>query len=161
MDAPRRRSYRTRLVISVAAGVLVVDQLSKAWAVARLTDGAVGAIGSLRFNLAYNTGMAFSVGRGRGLGPFIAPLALLVVVVLVLSGGVARRAVGAVAAGLIVGGALGNLADRAFRGGDGFLHGAVVDFIDLQWWPIFNIADSAVVGGAILLVLTNLRAEPT
>ena len=63
---------------------------------------------------------------------------------------------GAVAAGLVAGGALGNLGDRAFRGDDGFLHGAVVDFIDLQWWPIFNVADSAIVVGGILLVVVSM-----
>ena len=50
----------------------------------------------------------------------------------------------------------GNLGDRAFRGDAGFLHGAVVDFIDLQWWPIFNVADSAIVVGGILLVIVSM-----
>jgi signal peptidase II len=57
----------------------------------------------------------------------------------------------AVSIGLVLGGALGNLVDRAFRPGDGFLGGGVVDFIDLQWWPVFNLADSAIVVGAIVL----------
>ena len=47
-----------------------------------------------------------------------------------------------VGAGLVLGGALGNLLDRLFREGDGFLGGAVVDFVDLQWWPVFNVADA-------------------
>ena len=62
---------------------------------------------------------------------------------------------GLVALGLIVGGALGNLVDRAFRGDAGFLQGAVVDFIDVQWWPVFNVADMAVVDrrrAAVVLV---------
>ena len=54
--------------------------------------------------------------------------------------------------GLVLGGALGNLVDRAFREGSGFLGGAVVDFIDLQWWPVFNVADTAVSVGGVLLV---------
>ena len=59
-----------------------------------------------------------------------------------------------VAAGLIAGGALGNLADRMFRG-DRFLHGAVIDFIDFQWFPIFNIADMAIdIGGALFVLWT-------
>ena len=61
------------------------------------------------------------------------------------------------ASGLISGGALGNLLDRAFRGDDGFLHGAVIDFIDLQWWPVFNVADACIVVGAILLVIASFR----
>ena len=52
---------------------------------------------------------------------------------------------------------MGNLIDRAFRGDQGFLHGAVVDFINLQWWPVFNVADMGVVVGAILLVIVGLR----
>ena len=52
---------------------------------------------------------------------------------------------------------MGNLIDRAFRAGDGFLGGAVVDFIDLQWWPVFNVADAAIVVGALLLFGTQWR----
>lgn len=59
------------------------------------------------------------------------------------------------AVALIVAGALGNLLDRIFRGGDGILGGAVVDFISLDWWPVFNIADIAITVGAILMVLTG------
>jgi signal peptidase II len=62
-----------------------------------------------------------------------------------------------VAIGLVAGGALGNLIDRAFRAGDGFLGGGVVDFIDLQWWPVFNLADAAIVLGALLLFGTQWR----
>lgn len=65
---------------------------------------------------------------------------------------------GAVAVGLVLGGAAGNLADRAFRAGDGFLGGAVVDFVDLQWYPVFNLADAAIVVGAGLLLLATARA---
>jgi signal peptidase II len=54
---------------------------------------------------------------------------------------------------------VGNLADRLFRADAGILSGAVVDFIDLQWWPVFNLADTAIVCGAILLLLTSVR-EP-
>lgn len=61
--------------------------------------------------------------------------------------------------GLIIGGALGNLADRIFRESNGFLKGEVVDFIDFQWWPVFNIADSAVVIGCLLLAVNGLRFE--
>ena len=69
----------------------------------------------------------------------------------------------AVAAGLIAGGALGNLADRVFRG-DRILHGAVIDFIDFQWFPIFNVADMAIdIGGALFVLWTifgHRRASP-
>jgi signal peptidase II len=59
----------------------------------------------------------------------------------------------------VLGGALGNLVDRAFRAGDGILGGHVVDFVDLQWWPVFNVADTALWVGIGLLVLSSWR-EP-
>lgn len=154
-DPPRK----LRVVVAVAAVVVLIDQLTKTWAIRALADRAapIEVVGSLQFQLLYNTGAAFSMGNGRGLGPWVAVLALVVVVGLAL-GYTSRFTLGAVAAGLIAGGAVGNLLDRAFRGDAGFLHGAVVDFIDLQWWPVFNVADAAVVIGAVLLVLASLRA---
>ena len=143
-------------MVLVGLAVLLADQLSKRWALNRLVEGPIDLVGSLRFNLAFNTGTAFSMGSGKGLGPWISLLAIGVVVALALAGGTARTRLGAVAAGLVAGGALGNLGDRAFRGDAGFLHGAVIDFIDLQWWPIFNVADSAIVVGGILLVIVSM-----
>lgn len=139
----------------VAVGWFAFDQLSKWWAVSGLGDGTVDVVGSLRFQVAVNHGASFSLGTG--LGAWIGVFALVVVGVLVWQGRSVRSRLGAVAMGLIVGGALGNVADRAFRG-DGFFDGGVIDFIDLQWWPVFNVADIGVVCGAILLVLSMLRA---
>ncbi|MCU1353591.1 MAG: lspA [Acidimicrobiales bacterium] len=152
---PRRRMG---VVAAVAAVALALDQLTKWWALERLSAGrTVHLVGSLRLNLAFNTGTAFSLGSGKGMGPWISVLAIVVVAVLALSGASARFLAGAIATGLVAGGAVGNLADRALRGHDGFLHGAVVDFIDLQWWPVFNVADAAIVVGAGLLVVVGLR----
>lgn len=148
---------RLDVVAAVAALVVVADQASKTWALRALQEGPIDLVGSLRFNLLYNTGTAFSMGSGKGLGPWISVLAIGVVVGLSL-GHTSRFRLGAAAAGLIAGGAIGNLADRAFRGDDGFLHGAVIDFIDLQWWPVFNVADAAICIGAGLLVVASLRA---
>jgi len=148
---------RLGIVACVAACVLVADQASKWWAVHRLSGGdIVDLVGSLRFNLYHNTGVAFSLGSDNGIGPWISVLAIGVVVA-VSFGATSRYPLGAVASGLISGGALGNLLDRVFRGDQGFLHGAVVDFIDLQWWPVFNVADAAIVVGAILLVIASFR----
>ena len=158
----RVASRSTVITVAVAAVVIALDQLTKAWAVNTLADGHdIDVIWTLRFHLTFNGGMAFS--QGRGLGPIIGVVALIVVVVLLAS---LRRhnhsAVAAVAVGLVVGGAAGNIVDRLFRSGDGFLSGEVVDFIDLQWWPIFNVADAAVVIGGALLLLASLRgAGPT
>lgn len=142
------------LTASVAIAVYTLDQLSKSWAVDRLSDGrTIDLIGSLRFNLAFNSGAAFS--QGTGSGPIIALIAVVVVVVLLWTGRSSTSRTSAFAVGLVVGGAVGNLSDRLLRDGPGgFFGGAVVDFVDLQWWPIFNVADSAIVIGGILLVLS-------
>ncbi len=146
------------LIGAVALGVYALDQASKSWAVHRLSDGStVDVIGSLRFNLAFNSGAAFS--QGTGFGPVIALVAMVVVIALVWTGRSATSRASAVAVGLIVGGAVGNLSDRLLRSGPGGLFGgAVVDFIDLQWWPVFNVADSAIVVGGLLLLLSTALA---
>ena len=120
------------------------------------SNGPIDLVGSLRFRLAFISGASFSVGSGRG-GLF-ALVGLVVVAVLVGSVARWRGALAPTALGLVLGGALGNLTDRVVRaGGDGILGGRVVDFVDLQWWPVFNVADMAVVTGACLLVLASLR----
>jgi signal peptidase II len=149
-----RAPARTLTMVSVGIAVLVVllDQLTKRWAVRALSSGrVVDVVGSLRFNLTFNSGMAFS--QGRGVGPLIGIVALAVVVALLISLRRNGSVLSSVGIGLVIGGAIGNLLDRLFRAGDGFLGGAVVDFIDVQWWPVFNVADMAItVGGAILVV---------
>jgi len=152
-----RPPRRLKIVGAVAAAVLIADQASKWWALGRLDDGQiVDLFWTLRFNLFSNTGVAFSLGTDSGLGPWISLLAIGVSIA-VSFGTTSRYPLGAVASGLISGGALGNLMDRAFRGDEGFLHGAVIDFIDLQWWPVFNVADAAIVVGALLLVAASFR----
>jgi signal peptidase II len=155
-----KASRSTVITVAVAALVVLVDQLTKTWAVNSLGDGHdVDVVWTLRFHLTFNGGMAFS--QGRGLGPVIGVIAIVVVVVLLLSLRRTGSAVAAVAVGLVVGGAAGNIIDRLFRSGRGFLGGEVVDFIDLQWWPVFNVADAAVViGGVLLLVSSFVAAEP-
>lgn len=147
-----------RLWVMVAL-IVALDQLTKHWALNRLSQSrTIDIVGSLRFNLAFNKGMAFS--QATGFGPVIGALGFVVVIGIVLW---LRRLAGGVssfAAGLIVGGAVGNLIDRLFRG-DAFLRGAVVDFIDLQWWPVFNIADSAISIGAVLMFVASFRRVRT
>ena len=152
-----RRTIAVSVV--VAAAVVVIDQLTKRWALGALDDRDIHLFWTLQFNLAYNTGMAFS--RGQGLGPFIGVIALVVVVLMLVRLGREGGRLATVATGLIVGGALGNITDRIFRG-DGLLDGAVIDFIDPQWFPIFNVADIGVTIGGTLLVLTAIRTgQPT
>jgi signal peptidase II len=153
-----RRSV-TPLIGVVAFGVLVLDQLTKRLALQGLDGGRViEVVGTLRLRLVFNEGLAF--GLGSRFTSLIALTAVVVVIVLLRN---RHRVVGVlptVALGLIVGGAVGNLLDRFLREGrGGFMGGAVVDFIDPQWWPVFNTADMAITIGAVLLALTAGR-EP-
>lgn len=153
--ADRLRSGSLGASSAIAAVVIALDQSTKRWALDRLGDGEiVHVIWTLQFNLAFNTGMAF--GRAQGWGPVIAVIATVVVVWLLASLRREASALSVVAIGLVIGGALGNLLDRVFRG-DGLLDGSVVDFIDFQWFPIFNVADISINVGGALLVIGYLR----
>jgi len=139
---------------STAAAVVAVDQLTKTWALRALRDGPIHVLGTLQLNLSFNTGAAF--GLGKGLAPLFMVGAIAVLVAVIGFGRSAATTTAAVIAlGLVVGGATGNLADRFLRDHGG----AVVDFIDLQWWPIFNVADAAITGGAALLILSGLSKK--
>ena len=143
---------RTALVAAVAAVVIALDQLTKTWAVNTLATRDIDLFWTLRFHLARNRGPAFSLGFGSG--GAIAILAIVVVIVFLVIGRSVDTTLGVLSLGLVLGGALGNLIDRAVRAGSGFLGGGVIDFIDPQWWPVFNVADMAVTIGGVLLVFT-------
>ncbi len=146
---------QSRRLWGLIAVIVASDQLTKQWALNRLSDNRViDLVGSLRFKLAFNKGMAFS--QATGAGPIIGALGFVVVIVIVVWLRRSAQGAAAIAAGLIVGGAIGNLADRLLRG-DAWLRGAVVDFIDVQWWPVFNVADAAISIGAVLMVVASLR----
>lgn len=135
-----------------AGAVLAADQLTKWWALVALDEGRViDIVWTLRLRLVFNTGAAF--GRFDGLGPVIAVVAVVIAAVLLRRGTLAPERRNSIALGSMAGGALGNLVDRLVRAGDGFLGGAVVDFIDVQWWPVWNVADMAIVVGGAALVL--------
>ncbi|HEX2041598.1 MAG TPA: signal peptidase II [Acidimicrobiales bacterium] len=140
----------------MAAAVVAADQLTKAWALAALEDGPIRLVGAVRLALTYNSAAAF--GLGGAFVPFLAVGALVLVIVLVARGDVTRSPFLATAAGLVVGGAFGNLADRLFRS-PGLLRGAVVDFVDLRWWPVFNLADAAITCGCVALLWSGWRSR--
>lgn len=150
------RRPRVVLLATTALGVVAADQVSKAVAVAELTGREPIEMlgGVLTLNLAYNSGAAFSLAQG-----FTVLFSLVAVAVAVVIVRVARQLVSAwwaAALGLLLGGAVGNLCDRLFRA-PGPLRGHVVDFLQLPHWPIFNLADSAIVCAAALMVLLTLR----
>ncbi len=151
-DAVKANPWRAPILLAI--GVVIADQLTKHWAVNRLSDDRVIELfWTLQFNLAFNSGMAFS--RGQGLGPIIAVVATVVIVWLLVSLRTTGGRLNTFGIGCVIGGAAGNLIDRAFRQ-DAWLHGAVVDFIDFQWFPIFNIADIAINVGAGALILNAI-----
>ena len=153
-STPQRLLYLA--VVIVAVPVYLADQLTKAWAIANLQpDQPRELIGSvLRLNLIRNSGAAFSIGTG--LTWVLTTIACAVVVFVVVT---ARRLGSrgwALALGLLLAGSLGNLTDRMFRApGPG--RGEVVDFVQLPHYPIFNVADSAIVCSAILMVILAVR----
>jgi signal peptidase II len=156
---PRRP--RTWLLLGLAAAVFALDLATKLLVVATLSEREPVRLlgGALYLTEARNTGAAFSFAEGATV--VFTLIAAVVVVVIVRA---ARRLFStgwAVALGLVLGGAVGNLVDRVFRD-PGFLRGGVVDFLSLfapdgSVWPIFNVADSAIVCGGLLGALLAFR----
>lgn len=152
-----RSTGQTPKLIIVA--VVIADQATKNWALNSLNDGrTIDLVWTLRFNLVFNSGMAFS--QGQGLGRLIGLLAIGVAVWLWSSLKKASTNLSLVGTAMLIGGALGNVVDRLFRG-EKWLAGSVIDFIDLQWFPVFNIADSAVTLGAAMLITSSVVTSRT
>lgn len=151
---PSGRSRRG-LVLTVALVWLLLDVLTKVVVVARLTPGRpVDLVGSaVRLDLLRNPGSAFSLATGYT--AVLSLVAVAVIVVVVRISGRLRSTVWALAFGLLLGGALGNLSDRVFRA-PGFLRGYVVDFVAVGRWPVFNVADSGITVAAVLIVALSL-----
>ncbi len=137
---------------------MAVDQLTKQWALDALANGPINLIGeTLRFRLTRNPGAAFSSFTGGG--AVLAGVAIVAVVAIALYLPKVELALDRLALALIMGGAAGNVVDRIFRG-DGFLDGAVIDFIDLSFWPTFNVADSAISIGVVVMVFSAFFIAP-
>jgi signal peptidase II len=153
-----QRAKRVILFAVIAFVVLVLDLVSKIIVVAKLpepTETQTGHApvrllgGAIYLDQTRNSGAAFSLGTGFTI--VLTAVAIAVVVVIVRTAGRMRSTGWATALGLVLGGALGNLADRARIG-------AVIDFIDPAFWPAFNVADAAIVLG-ILGFLYVIEAE--
>jgi signal peptidase II len=131
--------------------VIALDHLTKYAVVRALAEGESRPIidDVLRLSHIRNSGAAF--GTLKGLGGVLVLAAMVGVVAFALIVVRNPEPVTAIGAGLVAGGAAGNLIDRMFR------PGGVVDFVDLRFWPAFNVADSAITIGAILLLVTGFR----
>ncbi|WP_163548526.1 signal peptidase II [Candidatus Frankia nodulisporulans] len=144
------------LLVATAAALIALDVITKHLAVAKLSGrNPVEVIpGVLDLELTRNSGAAFSIAGGSTV--VLSLVALLVIGVVVFTARRLRSTGWAVVLGALLGGAIGNLIDRIFRA-PGPLRGHVVDFVHLHHWPIFNVADSAIVCGGVLAVLLSLR----
>lgn len=148
VGSPRRRRLAT--IVLVALIIVAADQITKTIAIDNLAHGPIQLVGPLSLALSFNSGVAFSIGTGLTL-----PIIVVVIVSIFLLAWFARGTPSmpvAVGTGLILGGALGNLGDRLFRGHGG----AVVDFVHLGFWPTFNLADASIVIGTIVVLISIL-----
>ena len=157
-------NHRLTLVTTLAilAVTVTLDQGTKIWAESALEDGdVVEILPTLEFDLSYNSGFSFSTGSGFGsyIGVLVLGLIGFLVWQIVVSESMTRVWILAT----IMGGAIGNLVDRLFRADNGFLSGEVIDFIDVTWYAVFNVADMFVVCGAVAFagfeLVLHRRAE--
>ena len=154
---PRARPRRIGLLIGMAAFVIAADAISKAIVVAKMPDRAAPIRllgGLLTITYTRNGGAAFSIGTSMTV---VFTLIAAGVIVYILRAARNLRSIGwAIALGLLLGGATGNLLDRIFRAPAPF-QGHVVDWIQLPHWPVFNLADSSISCAGVLVVLLALR----
>jgi signal peptidase II len=154
---------RRRVVVlaAVAVFVLAADAITKAIVVAHLHSPVRLLGGLLTLRLLRNSGAAFSIGTSMTV--VFTAIAVGVIVFILRTARKLRSLPWAITLGLLLGGAAGNLSDRLFRA-PGVLRGSVVDWIELPHWPVFNLADSAIVCGgvlAVLLAMLGLRLDGT
>jgi signal peptidase II len=157
-DGAPAHGRRVAVLACVAAFVLAADAVTKAIVVAHLRpDQPVHLLGNVfEFWLTRNPGAAFSVGTGETI--VFTVIALCVIVYIARTARKLYSTGWAIALGLLLGGAAGNLGDRIFRA-PGLFRGDVVDWIGVvpRYYPIFNLADSAIVCGGILMVVLAMR----
>ena len=156
---PRRaRPARSQLavLVGVAVFVLAADAITKVVVVAQLSGHPPIRLlgGLLTLRLIRNSGAAFSLGTS--LTVVFTAIAVGVIIFILRTARRLRSLPWAITLGLLLGGAAGNLADRLFRA-PGVMRGDVVDWIELPHWPVFNLADSAIVCGGVLAVLLAVR----
>jgi signal peptidase II len=160
---PARRRRLLTTLVALTFGVLVVDQLTKIWALSALDDGVRRSVvgRALGLQLVFNPGAALSIATGMTW--LLTVIAAAVVVVVIRASRRLGSTLWAVALGLLLGGAVGNLLDRLFRE-PGVARGHVVDFIAYGNWFVGNVADIAIVVAAVMIVLlaaTGVRLDGT
>lgn len=142
---------RYPMAVGIAVLIVALDLYTKRLAAIHFDGSPLELIpGFLTLTYTENPGAAFSLFTGAG--PYIGVAAIAVSAFVLGALRAARPTLEVVALGMVLGGALGNLADRIFRG-DGFLDGKVIDWVDMWWIPTFNIADASITVAIALLLL--------
>lgn len=145
------------IAVGMASSLVLVDSWTKRWASIHFVDNPLEVIpGFLTFTYTENPGAAF--GSLQNAGPILGVAAIGVTLGLLWALRHARPGLEVVAFGLIMGGAVGNLVDRIFRG-PGLLDGKVIDWVNLWWIPTFNVADMSVTTAVVLLVVQAWRTR--
>jgi signal peptidase II len=156
---PTPRRSLVWLTLAVAAVVIVLDRLTKWWAVAELKprQQPIDVIGTfLQFRYVENTGAAF--GIGTGITWVFTGIAIIVAIVIIRTSRKIGSVAWAVAFGMLLGGAVGNLIDRLVNPPSPGM-GYVVDFISMPPFQVFNLADASIVCSAVLMVILALRGS--
>jgi signal peptidase II len=153
-----RRTPPWVFLFATAAIAYTLDRVTKLWAESTLAARPPIVVIPHMVDLGYTTNSGGAFGLGQSAWWIFALASSAVSIAIVISAFRVHRVLIAVALGLILGGALGNLTDRVIND-DGFLRGHVVDFIDFHVWPVFNLADSSIVIGAVLLGIFATRDE--
>jgi len=149
---------KVKYLLTSTLVIVAVDQLTKSLAAAKLDpNDPVSLVWTLQLNITRNSGASFSMGSS--LTPYIASAAILAALGIACIAWNEKKPATLCFYGIVLGGVLGNVTDRVVRSGDGFLGGGVVDFIDFQWWPIFNVADMALVIGLPILMFLRYQDE--
>lgn len=151
---PPTRTARTFLCVALFS--FIADRITKFIAIHALAAASYAVMPGLSFQLAFNTGISFSLFASSSSWVLTSVVAFIVSLLIIIWRFTAHTCLADWAYGLIIGGAIGNFVDRLYFGG-------VVDFIDLYYgawhWPTFNIADTAICIGFILLAWETLHAE--
>ncbi|MEX2652845.1 MAG: signal peptidase II [Acidimicrobiia bacterium] len=148
---------RYALAIGIATFVVLADAMTKRWASIRFVGNPLEIIpGFLTLTYTENPGAAF--GSLQNAGPILGVAAVGVTAGLLWALRHARPGLEVVAFGLIIGGAIGNLVDRIFRG-PGLLDGKVIDWVNLWWIPTFNFADMSITIAVVLLLVQSWRTR--
>lgn len=141
-----QKEQRNLMAFFVAIAVFGIDRFTKLAALGLLDQGRPIKIvpGLFDINLVLNDGAAFGLFKGKAVFFIFISIAVIVAIIAYILKNRATGKLNSISLGMVLGGALGNLADR-------IIFGRVVDFLDFQIWPVFNIADSCITIGAVLL----------